>query len=126
MTDVVDLAVLSGLSCRTVLRAGANEIIVRDRTPAPLGGGPSDSLYDDDNDDDVHPFVRRRCPHELWLALDLDSYLEEKREDDKTWKWKGYHYHHYDRFTLRVSWPASVSFTHSFKNKKKGDERTTL
>ena len=38
--------------------------------------------------------VPNECPHDLWLALDLDH--------DATWT-------HYDRFTLRVSWPASVS-----------------
>ncbi|KAI9432073.1 hypothetical protein H4582DRAFT_1821597, partial [Lactarius indigo] len=32
------------------------------------------------------------CPHDLWLALDLDH--------NGAWT-------HYDRFTLRVSWPAS-------------------
>jgi hypothetical protein len=44
---------------------------VRDRTPAPLTGAPNDPLCDDD--EDVHPFKRRPCPHELWLALDLDA-----------------------------------------------------
>lgn len=88
------------------------------RTPAPpLRGGPRDSLCDDDEvGKDVDPFVRRRhCPHELWLALDLDSYivgdgdLEEERENNKAWKqWKG-RYYDSDRFTLRVSWPGSVS-----------------
>jgi len=34
------------------------------------------------------------CPHELWLALDLD---------DESWM-------AYSKFTLRLSWPASVRF----------------
>jgi hypothetical protein len=87
---------------------------VRDRTPAPLRGGPHDALcVDEVGKKYVHPFARRDCPHEFWVALDLDSYLvgdgdlEERREDNnKARRWKGYHY---DRFTLRVSWPASVS-----------------
>ena len=89
---------------------------MKDRTPAPapLRRGPRDSLCDEDEvGNDVHPFMRRHCPHELWLALDLDSFFvgdgerEDEREDKKAWKWKG----HYNdrRFTLRVSWPASVS-----------------
>jgi len=76
--------------------------------PAPLRGSRHDSLCDDDEDEkDVDPFMRRICPHELWLALDLDGDIvghgEEKRGGDVAWKG------HYDRFTLRVSWPASVS-----------------
>jgi len=84
---------------------------VRDRTPAPIRGGPRNSLCHEDDEEDVHPFMRCDCPHELWLALDLDGDLvrdrdnfDGNREDDRAWKWKG---HSYDRFTLRVSWPAS-------------------
>ena len=79
-----------------------NEIIVRDKIPAPLSG----SLCGDDDDDgeDVHPFKRRPCPYELWLALDLDGDGEDKGDREIHTAWKSY-----DRFTLRVSWPASVS-----------------
>ena len=42
--------------------------------------------------------VLNECPHDLWLALDLDH---------------GGSWTHYDRFTLRVSWPASVSTTNT-------------
>src|SRR5712675_3665421 len=92
---------------RTVLHAGENEIIVRDRVPAPLPGDLRDSLCGDS--EDVHPFKRRPCPHELWLALDLDGRGNGDRDgdrgrDDENLGWKTYH-----RFTLRVSWPASVS-----------------
>ena len=50
---------------------------------------------DDDDDDE--------CPHEIWLVLDIDSWSST----------------HYERFTLRVSWPASVRvspslFSHHF------------
>ncbi|KAI0299907.1 hypothetical protein BC826DRAFT_994024 [Russula brevipes] len=82
----------------TVLHRGANEIIVRDRTPAPLTGAPNDPLCDDD--EDVHPFKRRPCPHELWLALDLDA----NGDGNSAWdNWKGY-----DRFTLRSARTARV------------------
>lgn len=40
------------------------------------------------------------CPHERWLALDLD---------DESWMT-------YSKFTLRLSWPASVRFTSSPPN----------
>jgi len=49
--------------------------------------------------------MRRPCPHELWLALDLDGDLDDGKRDGNA-AWKG----RYDRYTLRVSWPASVSF----------------
>jgi hypothetical protein len=45
------------------------------------------------------------CPHDLWLVLDLDGDRKngyEHSNEDSAWK-------SYDRFTLRVSWPASVS-----------------
>ena len=45
------------------------------------------------------------CQHDLWLVLDLDGDGQnehEHRNGDSAWK-------RYDRFTLRVSWPASVS-----------------
>jgi len=38
------------------------------------------------------------CPHELWLSLDLD---------DEEWK-------DFNKFTLRLSWPAFVSIRLSF------------
>ena len=81
---------------------------MRDRTPAPLRGGPRDSLCEDDDEDKaLHPSVRRPCPHELWLALDLDGDLDDgERNGNAAWKGR------YDRYTLRVSWPASVSFSH--------------
>jgi hypothetical protein len=92
--------------CRTVLHAGANEIIVRDRIPAPLldaGAPPSDPLCD--NDEDAMNLLRGssnlpHCPHDLWLVLDLDG--DGRHGDLGAWN-------NYDRFTLRVSWPASVS-----------------
>lgn len=104
---------------RTVLHAGENEVIVRGyRRPALLGeeGRGRESLCDDDEvGKEVDPFVRRHCPHELWLALDMDSYivgdgdLGDDREDNKAWKkWIG-RYYHSDQFTLRVSWAGSVS-----------------
>jgi hypothetical protein len=43
------------------------------------------------------------CPHDLWLVLDLDGDRKngyEHSNEDSAWK-------SYDRFTLRVSWPAS-------------------
>ncbi|KAI9459653.1 hypothetical protein BJY52DRAFT_353659 [Lactarius psammicola] len=64
----------------TVLHAGTDETFVWDITPAPL--------HTPCKDDDAPG----ECPHDLWLALDLDR--------DGAWT-------HYDRFTLRVSWPAS-------------------
>jgi hypothetical protein len=96
---------------RTVLHAGANEIIVHDRIPAPLlsAGASPDPLCD--NDEDVmDPFMlllrsSPPCPHDLWLMLDLDGDGQnghEHRSGKAAWK-------SYDRFTLRVSWPASVS-----------------
>ncbi|KAI0253289.1 hypothetical protein BJV78DRAFT_226556 [Lactifluus subvellereus] len=82
----------------TVLHPGANEVIVRDRAAAPLGI-PHNPLCDaDNNGDDMLSFFERRrklCPHDLWLALDLDG-------EDAAWA-------NYDWFTLRVSWPASHS-----------------
>jgi hypothetical protein len=92
--------------CRTVLHAGANEIIVRDRIPAPVseaGAPPSDPLCY--NDEDAMNLLRGssnppHCPHDLWFVLDLDG--NGRHGDLAAWK-------HYDRFTLRVSWPASVS-----------------
>jgi hypothetical protein len=59
-------------------------------------GSTHNPLCDDDDDDVLSLFERRRvlCPHDLWLALDLD----------------GEEWTKYDRFTLRVSWPASVKF----------------
>ena len=97
---------------RTILHAGANEIIVRDRTPAPLlgAGAPPNSLCDN-AEDVVNSFIllshssRPACPHDLWLVLDLDGDGKngyEHSNGDSAWK-------SYDRFTLRVSWPASVS-----------------
>src|SRR5712672_1124648 len=56
---------------RTVLHTGENEIVVRDRVPVPLLGDLRDSLCDDS--EDVHPFKRHPCSHELWLALDFDG-----------------------------------------------------
>ena len=81
---------------------------MRDRTPAPLRGSRHDSLCDDDEDEkDVDPFARQICPHELWLALDLDGDFVGHGEGKggSSAAWKGL----YNRFTLRVSWPASVS-----------------
>ena len=103
-----DRLLYPALRYRTVLHAGANEIIVRDRTPAPFPGSRQDPLCDNDEyEKDVDPFMRRICPHELWLALDLDGdtigHGEGKGGSNAAWKG------HYDRFTLRVSWPASVS-----------------
>ena len=83
-------------------------MIVQDRTPAPLRVSRQDPLCDDDEyERDVDPFMRQICPHELWLALDLDGDIvgHGEREGGGNAAWKG----HYDRFTLRVSWPASVS-----------------
>ncbi|KAN0130046.1 hypothetical protein V8E53_012200 [Lactarius tabidus] len=71
----------SNWTTTTVLHAGNDEIIVRHITPAAPHAPP---CADDD--------APNECPHDLWLTLDLDH--------DGTWT-------HYDRFTLRVSWPAS-------------------
>lgn len=79
---------------------------MRDRIPAPLldpGAPLSDSLCD--NDEDAMNLLRGNsnpphCPHDLWFVLDLDG--DGRNGDLATWK-------NYDRFTLRVSWPASVS-----------------
>jgi hypothetical protein len=86
-----------------------NEIIARDRIPAPLldaGAPPSDPLCD--NDEDVMNLLRGssnppHCPHDLWIVLDLDDDGRHGHNGDMA-AWKNY-----DRFTLRVSWPASVS-----------------
>ncbi|KAH9164518.1 hypothetical protein EDB89DRAFT_414826 [Lactarius sanguifluus] len=64
----------------TVLHAGTDEIFVWDITPA-----PSHAPCKDDG-------APGECPHDLWFALDLDH---------------GGAWTPYDRFTLRVSWPAS-------------------
>ncbi|KAH9046961.1 hypothetical protein EDB83DRAFT_2523228 [Lactarius deliciosus] len=64
----------------TVLHAGTDEIFVRDITPA-----PSHAPCKDDG-------APGECPHDLWFALDLDN---------------GGAWTRHDRFTLRVSWPAS-------------------
>jgi hypothetical protein len=86
-----------------------NEIIARDRIPAPLldaGAPPSDPLCD--NDEDAMNLLRGssnppHCPHDLWIVLDLDDDGRHGHNGDMA-AWKNY-----DRFTLRVSWPASVS-----------------
>jgi hypothetical protein len=43
------------------------------------------------------------CPHDLWFVLDLDGDGRNGHNGDVA-AWKNY-----DQFTLRVSWPASVS-----------------
>ena len=109
LTPYLLLTVALHVICRTVLHAGANEIIVRDRIPAPLldaGAPPSDPLCD--NEQDAMNLLRGssklpHCPHDLWVLLDLDG-DEWYGHNGVLALWKNY-----DRFTLRVSWPASVS-----------------
>ncbi len=94
-------------ACRTVLHAGTNEIIVRDRIPAPLLDAHSDPLCDEDVMDPFSGTSNLQCPYDLWLVLDLDSDGRHGHNGDSA-EWKTY-----DRFTLRVSWPASVSPSHT-------------
>jgi len=60
-------------------------------TSAPLGSALSRTICGRLNQ--WRPENSQPCPHELWLQLDL--------EDEE---WKGF-----DKFTLRLSWPAFVS-----------------
>ena len=84
---------------------------MRDRIPAPLSDvvalPPSDPLCD--NEDSMNLLHGSsnppRCPHDLWVVLDLDG--GERHGSNEAWK-------NYDRFTLRVSWPASVSPTNHY------------
>ena len=85
---------------------------MRDRIPAPLSDvvapPPSDPLCDNDEDSMnlLHGSSNPpRCPHDLWVVLDLDG--GERHGSNGAWK-------NYDRFTLRVSWPASVSPTNHY------------
>ena len=118
--------------CRTVLHAGANEIIVRDTVPVPLlnaGAPPSNPLCD--NDEDAMNLLLGssnppHCPHDLWFMLDLDGDGQYGHNRDLG-TWNGY-----DRFTLRVSWPASVSphnhyvLTEHLERKKKYPVKVSL
>jgi hypothetical protein len=65
-------------------------------------GAPLDPSCDTD-EDVMDPFMGSSppCPHDLWIVLDLDGDGQNGRGKSA---WKSY-----DRFTLRVSWPASVS-----------------
>ncbi|KAI0275377.1 hypothetical protein BC834DRAFT_965762 [Gloeopeniophorella convolvens] len=69
------------------LRAGANELI-REVVPAPRGTVRDAlcALAEQSEEGETE----HRCAHDLWLGLDL-----------------GEPWGRYDRFTLRVSWPAS-------------------
>ena len=94
---------------RTILHAGANEITVCDRIPLGVGA-PPDPLcgYDEEvmNSFMLSPHSSSPpCPHDLWLVLDLDGDGQNRPEHsngDSAWK-------SHSRFTLKVSWPASVS-----------------
>ena len=107
LTSLLSLNVALNAIRRTVLRTGANEIIVRDRVSVPLlnaaDAPPSDPLCD--NDEVAINLLRGssklpHCPRDLWFELDLDG--DGRHGHLATWK-------NYNRFTLRVSWPASVS-----------------
>ena len=60
------------------LHAGNDQIVLQGQMPR----HHAPPCKDDDE---------KECPYEIWLVLDIDS-------------WPA----HYERFTLRVSWPASV------------------
>ena len=70
--------------CRPALRLGDAERLWH-LQPGPLGTPLGDVC-------ETAAYAVNACPHELWLALDLD---DAKRQG-------------YSKFTLRISWPASV------------------
>ena len=63
---------------------------------APLGSALPQAICD--SLDQWQPGNTQSCPHELWLSLHLD---------DEEWKI-------FDKFTLRLSWPAFVSIRLAF------------
>lgn len=95
-------------SCRPTLRFESNEGLWN-ITPAPVGTpmhsvrgppfsaqtGSGGSLSSESTPDS--PFSGREYQQELWLALDLSA---------EAWK-------RYTKFTLRLSWPASVCPPHA-------------
>ncbi|KIK71606.1 hypothetical protein GYMLUDRAFT_341290 [Collybiopsis luxurians FD-317 M1] len=81
-------AYVDGADTWPILRPGANEKPFS-VMPAPLGTPPKGICSS------PHDLLSKtpNCPHEIWIKLDMD---------DASWK-------SFSKFTLRISWPGSVS-----------------